>query len=69
VNAAEASVKGVRRAGMWTVFKGPGAVLGRRSASGRVTRVANEDAIGGMGTLGRTWGGGGIGSGLLVRMY
>jgi hypothetical protein len=68
VNAAEASVKGVRRAGMWTVFKGPGAVLGRRSASGRVTRVANEGAIGGMGTAGRAWGGGGIGSGL-VRMY
>jgi hypothetical protein len=30
VNAAEASVKGVRRAGMWTVFDG--AVLGRWSA-------------------------------------
>jgi hypothetical protein len=32
VNAAEASVKGVRRAGMWTVFEGPGAVFGRVSA-------------------------------------
>lgn len=53
VNAAEASVKGVRREGMCTVFEGPGAVLGRVSACGRVTRVANEGAIGGVGTLGR----------------
>jgi hypothetical protein len=30
VNAADASVKGVRRAGIWTVFEG--AVLGRWSA-------------------------------------
>ena len=70
VNAAEASVKGVRREGMWTVLEGPGAVFGRVSACGSVTLVANEGAIGGVGTLGRFWsgGGGGIGS-RFVRRY
>jgi hypothetical protein len=64
VNAAEASVKGVRRAGIWTVLEAGfvGAVLGRRSASGRVTRVANEGAFGAIWIAGRAGGGGGIGS-------
>lgn len=62
VNAAEASVKGVRRAGMWTVFLG-GAVLGRVSAWGRVTRAANDGAICAMGASGKAGcGGAGIGS-------
>jgi hypothetical protein len=38
---AEASVKGVSRLGMWTVFFS-GAVLGLWSARGRETRSANE---------------------------
>jgi hypothetical protein len=60
VNAAEASVNGVKRAGMCTgVFVG--AVLGRWSAWGRVTRAANDGATGGTGTTGRA-GGGGMGS-------
>ena len=56
VNAAEASVKGVRRAGMRTVcFTGAleGAVFGRWSAWGRVTRAANEGAMVGLGQLGQ----------------
>lgn len=63
VNAADASVKGVKRAGMWTgVFVG--AVLRRWSACGRVTRAANDGATGRTGTAGRA-AGDGIGSGLV----